>query len=869
MAISRDVLELVLRQAVMEATHSQDSNSSLDKIPELAMQKAQNLLGLVTQSEQNNQLANISGLIKVGVASLSIAYHLFSSTKQKAEQERAQLDIHMRQSLGMMFIPENKERKTLSNEQLAFNLFLTNIERQTTLKHFFHIDKKQNHENGKLQGPLYLVSPFYKLSESLPEPTNIESPSDNARKDIRLFLQNGLPEYFENIEASFQHANFSTLKKFWHKENYLNQYRLPYFILVALANLVWQLQYPVSEQGFCLSLDEKISVCSKAESFLNRLASHLSHNFEKIAKNNHLLKYIDAIEGLVKKLKFTFEEERHRALCLDGSIAKTQESSRILNHTIFKLVYGQSQNCGKLALLISELNNLLQRDQDILKVIAKELPISPPIQSYANAKPQTVIDVFIYFAFALKTDQCALIDKLEEKNQSRHANRFAEKLRRIRESFIIPIKQRIRKEIHDSWRHRKRELTAEEIGRCFIPIVALCANDYQLDFDFKFAESEAPPLHNDKTQIKKIIEALDKQEDGFAISENEFYYCNLSVFQKRMSKAVEQDINKLPTIQYQITKVRDLLIALKDILDHYRSFLQSQSFQELFLDCLEQSTAKLKRLEAFVNKFDQDVDSDAYLSRDLLHTFTLLTEGLTKDMGQFAKDIAHIKSYVSTKEFCEEERAIMDTKIHKLQAQYEAIFHQTPSSIALPQFEERNIRNQDTQRSSSPFNTFVASAATNDNFSNLADRQQLALSQLINRCLAHMSKASREGFKGQRLYHLKSQLMREEYNEALGKSISLELARIVCAYRRNNLFFCTHANYANTRSAKCLIEAISEPSKGFTCLPLSKWLFNKESIPCLREIDAKKIWVKRQLLALKAQNHWQSEDLQCQVNLSA
>ena len=843
--------ELALRSAVNTNDRELTSQGGqADAIKSAALKRSQDLIqGNSNTSTSNLQLGIEAAAITAAIVGITIAYKAISKQMSVLKNQRLSFDQERQAGIATFMMPIDKEESNLSKEEKVIKGFLELSFKNPSFSSYLGIHSAEllTNKGSKFNS----VLPFYRMSEGLSQPIASTKPLDRQRTSINLFFRSALPDAIADIEDSFQ-TDWQCVS-FWEsayqRKNYLNNRRAPRFIMMSLSNLLWNLQHPVDPiSGYPLNISRCIEICRDAELYLIQLLNTESppyliniHNDE-----NEIFSFMRRLEFHVKALRAAYVDEQLHELNVEEITNSAHSALRIMDKSIFKLVYKRYNPVAKkfepddkaaesLADTVSYLNLLLIRNATLLDAFLP-LPTWLPQTTTINRPPQTVVDVLIIFCHLSWRERDQLLERIEKINMD-SAVEFAKTLKKFDARFVKPIKDVSKKELNATVFSPKHQDVSRLTARRLVPLIALVVKDYQVELDTPLSTERAkisqrpanntPNIWSGKQQIQAINTSAELGGG--------YYTWALSPF-IIMSAEVAAALDELPKRQYRMTQMTELLDNVGDLVQHYRSFLQNKSFQTFLLKCLNKVKEEYADLDRHIEKVDECLAQDERMSRGLQSILRPMTRDLTNSLDGFMLATNNFERIVSLPDFTENERQLLATKLSTVSNQFSLLFAQDSGitslidmpAIALPSRVKTVIK---------------------PNFVEV--RKVVALKKLVEHCYNALSYQSSEGHKGSILRELLN-LIEEKptFNEKEIKHVIMELARVTASYRETWIF---QAAYGNTRSARALIAAIKDPILN-EILPLASIIFGQSNMNMMEVSDAQ---ILHRLKNLREGNHWQ------------
>ncbi len=369
--------ELALRAAVNTSKKqvTGDGLSSSNDIKNLALGRVQELInGNSNASNIGSQINLQAAAIALAIQGLEIAYVAISRQLDALKNQRIAFDKERQAAIATFVISNNVEEQDFSSEEQVIKFFV-GLGLKSKFASYFGIKVAALSQE---DAAFYSVLPFYRMSDALDQPVASTNPLDVQRTAISLFFKSALPEAIADIDAGFQGSSkfVEFFRSLFERKNYLNDKRAPRFIIMALANLLWNLQHPVDpETGFPLSWEQCIGLCRDVELFLNKLLDADAAPFLQKLNNeeNQLLSFIRKVEIHTKALRAAYAEAQLNELDIGSVTNSAHRTLRIMDQNVFKLIYKRRNpitNCmepdetaaEELAYTVSYLNEILRRN---------------------------------------------------------------------------------------------------------------------------------------------------------------------------------------------------------------------------------------------------------------------------------------------------------------------------------------------------------------------------------------------------------------------------------------------------------------------------------------------------------------------------
>jgi len=835
-----NLTELALRAAVNttpkklvlgQLPTNQIKDTALNRVKELVTANS-------TVSVMGKQIELQSLAIGVAVQGLEVAYSATMHQLEVLKNRRLAFDKERQAGIATFIVQTDVEERDLSQEEQIIKTYIDLAFRNKFFSPYLGIHTAEL--AGVQNASFYSVLPFYRMSEALDQPVASPKPLDRQRTAIGLFFKSALPDAMADIDMEFQTENkfFEFFKSTYKKENYLNDLRSPRFVMMSLANLLWNLQHPVDPvSGYPLSIDQCISTCREVEIFLNQLLnSQATPYIQEISNDeNQLISFVRKIEIHTKALRAAYIEEQLHELNIADVTNSAHHALRIMDINVFKLVYQRANPLSKkkipdekaaeeLAYTVSYFNQLLVRNPKLLQSFNLFLKFVPA-SACLNLPPTTVIDALGIFCHLAHTEREALLATLDKSTLDSNLE-FAQTLRKFYIKFVKPIKDICKKEVAD------RQKVAVLTARRLMPLITLVLEDYRIEVDTEHSYSLAKQskgtgseLFSGKEQVKIINKMAEKGGD--------YYMWALSPFVKLSVDSARQ-LDMLPTHQYRMTQMTELLDSVSEIVQNYRSFLQSSLFQQFLLTCLNKVKEEYAELDRHIELVDNFLSKDESMSRSMQAILRPMMGELNSSLAAFDTATRNFEYVVGAPDFSDKQKQLLSAKIAGIHQQFTGLFKEDSGISTLG----AEILPDESS------NTRPAPAAS------VEARKVLALRKLVQGCLDSLSYLSRYGHKGDLLENLLAMIDRKpNFTDAQIKEVILELIHVSASYRQTSFF---QAEYGQSRSAQYLIAAVKDPDIKRN-LPLAELIFNREvAVMQLTDTD-----VISGLNTLREENDWE------------
>ena len=277
------------------------------------------------------------------------------------------------------------------------------------------------------------------MSQAIPQNFMVNSKLDEYRQSIFHFLQTGLP--LDYYYQRFINTSSVALKlgSLWSKKNYLNHYRAPRFIVTALANLLWNLQYPVNiNTGTPLAMIECTALAYDAEMLLNDLLNSRQFSYlEEIdSKSRRLNQCLFKVESSLKGLRESFEYEHLHEINLRDVCQHMHSALKVMSNKMLELIYQNELTGERLVGQIMMLSTLFIQNPLLYSNFKEYMPTPPP--PHLNPEPCTIVDVLIIFSSLTPSKRFSLCQKLVYISAEAETQ-LAYQLKEFHNSFLAPF----------------------------------------------------------------------------------------------------------------------------------------------------------------------------------------------------------------------------------------------------------------------------------------------------------------------------------------------------------------------------------------------------------------------------------------------
>ena len=863
------VISTFTEQALRSAMNTTKTELSEEVDPaktlkQTAIKRVEELIkGNSTSGNKNMQMDVQAMAINAAIQGIELAFYAIQGQLKELKNKRLSFDKERQAGIATFIIPTNKEEKELSKQERIIKSFIELTKKNPLFAPYLGIKTSVSSELDNAE--FHSVLPFYKMSEQLPQRVCSNKAIDKQRTTISLFFRSAMPDAIANIDNNFQ--NDSSFLEFWKsaykKENYLNDLRAPRFIMMSLANLLWNLQHPVdTETGYPLSIGKNIKLCLSVSAFLNKLLNSNEITYLKPLSDStsNLFYFVRKVEIHVKSLQKAFSEEHLNELNIADLNNNAHNTLRIMDKCIFELIYSRknplthkmqpdSKAAEELAYKVSYINQQLADMPELLGYF-KSIAANTGFIPYLNPTPRTVIDILILYIHSSHEDKERLFKALNA-HPSDSLPEFIYNLKTFEKQFIRPIKDVSKKELNAGIFDRKSKEVRRLTARRLIPLITLVLEDYSVEvnrpitlaFDQTTADSV---LYTAKEQI----EMINKSASGNGDIEAQGYYAwELSPF-VTFNKETEEVLDDLPKRQYRFTEITKLLDAVSEIVLNYRSFLQYKSFQEFLLSCLDKIKKEYSNLTEHIGKVNDCLTKDKVISRNIQSILSSMTSDFGKGYETFSNSFINFEQKISAPDFSEQQKLSLTTKLNFIHQQFTTLFEEDSGILSFIRPTTPLQKGNSIKELSSTATDEEPTTVPPPEKQYLPPKHIVELRKLINRCIDALSYQSRYGVKGKLLAHLLTLIdSKATHTQDDIASVIKELARITLSYRPTYFF---QAEYAETRSAKELIAALKD-KKANKLLNLKEILLGSDTEEIINQSNAD---IAQRLRNARVANNW-------------
>jgi len=814
--------------------------------------------------------------------------------KNKAERQEESFFDEIKNDIGIFIIPEVKNSQLLSREQRTMSYFFEYSKKYPLIQSFLGIKATvlEEHKTLVTSTPkrfFYSTFAMFKVSEAIPQPLANIHPLDREKIAIHTFNKAIVPDFLVRIENdAYMSRAVATVSSIYNGDNFLNGLRAPRFMMIALTNLLWNLQHPIDpKDDFPYTVAMCIKLCYSALGFTNELLDEENPIRVSLLNNdkNELISFVRIIDTHIKALLSAYIDKKSNEINVMDLVTQAHKTLRIIDSSIMKFIYAKKDvqrntitydnlAADKMAHGIYLLNTLLGSNLDLFDLFDAYQEIVPGAL-FLNKPAQTFIDILIIFCHLSSPERRDLIRQIRA-SKFESAQEFSDQLYLFDRQFIKPIKDVSKKELntHSGLVDYYREIACLTARR-LIPMITLLIEDYKLDLTIenvnKLNHFRQRKIYSGSEQVNLINEHAYKE---LLVK---YYEWKLSPYLGVHEKYSEQ-INELPMYQYTITKMNRLLEKLAEIIEYYRTFLQYKYFQKKLIERFNKIKEAYGNFKNYIEQSHEMMASGEHIRRSLKGVLNPMAEDLSNNIDAFTSLIQDITATVSAANFTDKQRALLDKKLQEIDEEYFDVINMRHSSIlgntlvssAAARLSEPSYWNSDSPHSVvTELGEVETPPALRNYFSHrllasrssfealtpsqtdlLSTQQNNMFKQLLENCIKAMSMQSYYGRKGDNLkFFLQRVQMKESINWSELKTMIYELAKHSACYREASFF---QAPYAQTKTAQALMAAMKDHHVN-NLIPLTKTLLPDYTgrIEDLTEQE-----IISGLETLRASHHW-------------
>lgn len=549
------------------------------------------------------------------------------------------------------------------------------------------------------------------------EPLNVRRNEIHAHLDV--VLPRLLDALLEKVKA--EHDSFAWARAAYYKEDYLNNYRKPFFALTAVADALRSVSAyePLDlETKKPLTPRQCIDLCDQIDHFFDGVLGLFGKDKEKPWSD-----YIATSQILVKNLRKAYADEHMKEFPVAALATHARNTVQTATEAFIALVYQhpaesekkQEDETKRTANLQEQLRGLrrwLRKNNNILEPFrarANQLPKDVP---FLNERAETLIDVLIVYCHLPRKERLALRGELTaQKNEP--AGRFERVLAEFDEQFIRPLNHVLKKKQKKSPRTNKER--AEIIGRRLVPCLTLFIDAFQVDVDTKesyhmaqvaqessdSSESdpdELPPSDESKLSQQRIGKAqyelinmvnqsylfakAQERFQGIAPNSEEPYFLTSAVAISDARKVFAKRVDLLPPKIYKMSQIALLLEELQVLHAKHPYVLQYRAIQGFLKKCItkvkdahEHFQAMFENAEIALSE-DQRINIDDEINRKIKYILWPIMQELQESLEEFEKAAIEVEKVISKPEFVERERTSFFESISFIHEKFYEAFYE-------------------------------------------------------------------------------------------------------------------------------------------------------------------------------------------------
>lgn len=682
------------------------SNESLQMVSQAQEHMGQFIKSNGSSSSVSTLITDNMNLIKLTVTGVVLAYEAISNQLDTLTEKRKNFEEELQLNMATFTIPGNIESKDLSVEEKAVTGFFEKMEKFPLL--FDYSGVKRIHHEEDPRTKRYCALPLYMMNQ-LKHPIASPLRLDEARIAINLLFNSKAIQVMQKIANDFRTDNtvIAFFESTIRRANYLNKLRAPRLILTALFNILWNIQHPIDcGTGYNLTLKESIRLCGEFKKFLNLYLSDkaLSGPYEITSKQNELQNMLFHIELNANNLHIGFIDELLRRFNLKDLTNSAHRTLRELDTSLFQLIfhkknpvtgvkYPDKLAAPDIAYTINVLNELLNRNPTFLAKFNEESKLIPETylaQTHLNPQVKTIIDVLIVFCHLTNKQRNQLIDSLKEYPNAGKDDRIfmAKELRKFNRHYILPIEkittQLIEKTFDKFYLLKISKLTALRL----IPLFTLVAADYRIDVDIKETLNKNEPANepnnlplyrSGKEQVEMINDTAQVHTlEPPNVSHGEYYYhWSISPY-LALTEQAAQSIDALPSKQYRMTQITELLDCISELTQNYKSFLQFKTFQTFLLDCLQRVNKEYRQFAEEALSVEEYLSREGQLDRTLKDVLLTMVGKLSDNLSTVRETIDDITHIVDSPDFTELRKHELAKQVKRIEEKFVLLFGKIP-----------------------------------------------------------------------------------------------------------------------------------------------------------------------------------------------
>ncbi len=709
MPSSADSVALAIRAGVIPMLYKSNSSNSADHLSESVMvQTAQEHLAMYAKTgaatEASNLISSNSAIIEAAVKGIVIAYKVISGQLATMRDQRKRFEEEFQVGMASFTIPGHLESKDLSEEEKVVAGFFNKLEQHPLLFAYSGVKLVRNEDDPRTKR--YCALPLYAMNQ-LKHPIASPRALDEARIAINLLFHSKAIQVMQNMADDFEMDSefLDFFRSRYQGDNYLNARRAPRVILTVLFNILWSIQHPIDcETGFSLTVSESFKICEQFNTLLNQylddrvVPGPLQINSDK----NNLIRMIKHVELRCHSLQVGFLLEKLRQFNLKDLTNSAHRVLRGLDTSLFKFLFNKidvktkTQYPDKLAAAdivdtISVLNALLNKNPVFLlkfDLERRKIPNSFLAKTYINPQVKTVIDIFIVFCHLTRSQRKQLVVSLRQCPEAGEDGDFiAWELKKFSKHYIEPIEQiniELLNETSNSLLLKKLpKLTASRL----IPLLTLAIADFRTAVDLncmdKIAEPEDSLFSSGKDQVQQINDAAQANSlppPQLKLGDYDYHW-RLSPYLSKLTPTAALAVDSLPSKQYKMTQITELLDCISELTQNYRSFLQFKSFQAFLMECLQYVDDAYQQFAEETQLIEQYLSFDGLLDRTSKDVVMEMVHALLDNLSIFRQSLDEITHIVAAPDFTELRKHELTKQVDRIEKKFIQLFNKEPTNF--------------------------------------------------------------------------------------------------------------------------------------------------------------------------------------------
>lgn len=665
-----------------------------------------------------------------GVGKLVDAIHQGISTlKAKRKHMRDQMKL----GSFVFIVPDDED--DLSNEQNFIHDFM-DLVRGTAIDNLESLLGIRSLPPEKSGDPTaYCVLPFSDMDTGAMEETSNADALDSTRREMHARIRVTLPILRKKLLKSFKKGNWLTngFWSFYEGDNYLNNYNQSLFMLMAISNLLWNLQHPMNAKTKkSLSPAECIALCKKLDGFLTAI---LAKNLAPRLKDKATAPWVDFISTariLVRDLQKGYEIARLKEFPIKPLSVHTRETVKMITIGLFELLYqdydelsdkhrDDPKTAEGLAEILRDLRRYLGTNPNILEPFRKRISMLPDrltndfegvgLHDILNQKPETLIDVLVVFAHLPRVERLAVRAelKVQENDAQENSGRFLRALEAFDEDYIRTLNRTLKKHPKAGYKGNAGRINrAHLIGQRLTPCLALLMDAFPIQVDIPesnlsdvdsesseifevktnesgsvtFSEEDIPKTA--KEQINLISQLnrdwleregdikLSKGKVGLANPKPYFYWEVSDLLDTK--KSFGSKIDKFPPSIIEMVGVAELVEEVSEVVTRYEHVLQNKGFLKFLKNLIAEVRKAQMAFEQMCQSAEDAIARNETVSNQLKYILSAITEKLQMSLQASEMAAIGVTNVISDPKFAEGKRAEFIDKIKSIDQKYYAVF---------------------------------------------------------------------------------------------------------------------------------------------------------------------------------------------------